>query len=212
MLEHDPAATPMTTGAAYNIWTAQEDFQLSLLEHILTGSSVPGVDRVDAALEADIACGLDGRDLVATCFGGDFDISFAESTMFVMIGVGALATPTHDATTNEQPNMEYTEITSALPTPILARGGRCIAQGRTMEDLVCAIEAIEDGYLLRRRSHPDVTAPLATAPSCRRRSRGWWRCSPSPTTRQPPRPAVASIRARGTGRHRRTTGDTRRRT
>ena len=61
LLERDPAATQLTTGAVYNIWPAQEDFQLSLLEHILTGSSVPGVERVDATLEAGIAQGIAHR-------------------------------------------------------------------------------------------------------------------------------------------------------
>jgi hypothetical protein len=158
LLERDPAATQLTTGAVYNIWPAQEDFQLSLLEHILTGSSVPGVERVDATLEAGIAQGLGWQDLVAICFGEDFDISFAEPTMFVMIGLGALGAPSHIAATNERPNKEYAETTSALLRRILAHGGRRIAKGRTMEDLVWAIEAIEVGYLLRRRSHPDVTA------------------------------------------------------
>ena len=158
LLEHDPSATPMTTGAVYNIWPAQEDFQLSLLDHILTGSSVPGIDRVEAALEAGIARGVGWADLVASCFGIDFDISFAEPTMFVMIGLAALGTPNHIAATNAEPNREYVHITSSLLERIFAHGGRRLVNGRTMEDLVWAIEAIEVGYLLRRRSHPEVTA------------------------------------------------------
>lgn len=158
LLEHDPAATPMTTGAVYNIWPAQEDFQLSLLDHILTGSSVPGIDRVEAALEAGVARGLDWRELVAACFGEDFDISFGEPTMFVMIGLAALGTPNHIVETNELPNKEYLETTSALLSRILEHGGRRLVEGRSMADLVWAIEAIEVGYLLRRRSHPEVTA------------------------------------------------------
>jgi hypothetical protein len=157
LLEHDPSATPMTTGAAYNIWPAQEDFQLSLLDHILTGSSVPGIDRVEAALAAGIANSLDWSDLVAMCFGADFDISFAEPTMFVMIGLLALGTPHHIVETNAEPNKEYVQITSSLLERILDYGNRRMVTGRSMEDLVWAIEAIEVGYLLRRRSHPDVT-------------------------------------------------------
>jgi hypothetical protein len=33
--------------------------------------------------------------------------------------------------------------------------------GRTIEDLVWAIEAIEVGYLIRRRTNPEVTARTA---------------------------------------------------
>lgn len=155
--EADPSAMPMTTGAVYNIWPAQEEFQLSLLDHILTGSSVPGIDRVEATLELGIAHGLHWTDLVASCFGTDFDSSFAEPTMFVMIGLAALGAPSHLAETNALPNKEYLETTTALLERIFAYGGRRMMPGRTMDDLVWAIEAVEVGYLLRRRSHPEVT-------------------------------------------------------
>ena len=42
----DPAAREMTTGAAYNIWPAQADFQMDLMARVLD----------DAAIQASSAC------------------------------------------------------------------------------------------------------------------------------------------------------------
>jgi hypothetical protein len=153
----DPAATVMTTGAVYNIWPNQEDFQLALLDHILTGASVPGIERVEMVLEEGIAVGLAWQELVVRCFGTDFEASFGEPTMFVMIGLTALGPPARIAEVNEVPNREYVDATTAILRRILAYADRRMVRGRTIADLVWAIEALEVGYLLRRRSHPELT-------------------------------------------------------
>jgi hypothetical protein len=156
--EADPSAPSMTTGAVYNIWPNQEDFQLALLDRILVGAAVPGFDQVQTVLDEGIAAGLAWQELVVRCFGKDFEISFAEPTMFVMIGVAALAPSARLAEINEGPNSEYVAATGAILQRILAHGQRRMVKGRTVEDLVWAIEALEAGYLLRRRTYPDVTS------------------------------------------------------
>jgi AcrR family transcriptional regulator len=153
----DPSTPRMTTGAVYNIWPNQEDFQLALLDRILIGAAVPGIDEVETVLDAGIAAGLPWQELVVRCFGTDFEISFAEPTMFVMIGVAALAPSARLAEINAGPNSEYVAATGAILQRILAHGKRRMVKGRTLEDLVWAIEALEAGYLLRRRSAPDIT-------------------------------------------------------
>jgi hypothetical protein len=65
------------------------------------------------------------------------------------------------AETNEQGNREYVAETGRILRKIMAHGGRRMAPGRTIEDLVWAIEAIEVGYLIRRRTDPEVTARKA---------------------------------------------------
>ena len=155
--EHDPNATEMTTGAVYNIWPRQEDFQAAMLDFVMVSSGLPQIERVRAALSDGLAEGLDWRELVARCFGVDFDVSFDEPSMFLMIGVSALASPQRVAESNEEGNRAYVAETSRILRRIIRHGARRMAPGRTIEDLVWAIEAIEVGYLIRRRTNPEVT-------------------------------------------------------
>jgi hypothetical protein len=159
--EHDPNATEMTTGAVYNIWPSQEDFQAAMLDFVMVSSGLPQIERVRAALTDGLAEGLDWRELVARCFGVDFDVSFDEPSMFLMIGVSALASPQKVAESNEEGNRSYVAETGRILRRIIRHGGRRMAPGRTIEDLVWAIEAIEVGYLIRRRTNPEVTARTA---------------------------------------------------
>lgn len=156
--ELDPEAAEMTTGAVYNIWPSQEDFQMALLDKVLTDAAVPGIDRVKAALEEGLRDGVDWRELVVRCFGVDFEVSFQAPTMFLMIGMTALAPAERLAAMNVTSNERYVAETGEIVKRILRHGGRKMVPGRSVADLVWAIEALESGYLLRRRSFPDVTS------------------------------------------------------
>jgi hypothetical protein len=159
--ESDPSAPQMTTGAAYNIWPSQEDFQMALLDKVLTDAAVPGIDRVKAALDEGLRDGADWRELVVRCFGVDFEASYQAPTMFLMIGMTALAPAERLAAMNVTSNERYVAETGEIVKRILRHGGRKMAPGRSIADLVWAIEALESGYLLRRRSFPDVTSRRA---------------------------------------------------
>jgi hypothetical protein len=54
-------------------------------------------------------------------------------------------------------NDRYLTETGAILQRILEHGGRQMAPGLTVDDLVWAIEAIESGYMLRRRAEGAVT-------------------------------------------------------
>lgn len=155
--DRDPAAPQMTTGAAYNIWPSQEEFQQALLDKILLDAATPEIDRVKAELETGLSQGLGWRELVVRCFGIDFEVSYEEPTMFLMIGMTALAPPQRLAGMNHESNERYLTETGAILGQILDYGGRRMAPGLTVDDLVWAIEAIESGYMLRRRAALDVT-------------------------------------------------------
>ena len=155
--DRDPSAPQMTTGAAYNIWPSQEEFQQALLDKILLDAATPEIDRVKAELDSGLRQGLDWRELVTRCFGVDFEVSYEEPTMFLMIGMTALAPPQRLSTMNKESNERYLAETGAILQRILEHGGRRLAPGLTVDDLVWAIEAIESGYMLRRRAEVDVT-------------------------------------------------------
>ena len=76
--------------------------------------------------------------------------------MFLMIGITAMATPADVAAGEQAANERYVVETGELLTAIIRYAGRRLRRGRTLEDLVWAIEALETGYLLRRRTHPDI--------------------------------------------------------
>lgn len=155
--DRDPSAPQMTTGAAYNIWPSQEEFQQALLDKILLDAATPEIDRVKAELEAGLSDGADWKELVTRCFGVDFEVSYEEPTMFLMIGMTALAPPQRLSTMNKEGNERYLAETGAILERILDHGNRRMAPDLTVDDLVWAIEAIESGYMLRRRSQVDVT-------------------------------------------------------
>ncbi len=152
----DPQAALMTTGAAYNIWPSQEEFQRSVLDRIFLDAAEVGFDEVDERLDADIAAGRDWQDLVARCFGSDFELSAGEPSVFLMLGVTAMGPRRQVIDMNIVPNELYVTYVSGLLRKILAHAGRRPVKGRSIADLVWAIEAIESGYLLRRRMDPDT--------------------------------------------------------
>jgi len=155
--DRDPSAAQMTTGAAYNIWPSQEEFQQALLDKILLDAATPEIDRVKAELDSGLLEGLDWRELVKRCFGVDFEVSYQAPTMFLMIGMTALTPPQRLSTLNKESNDRYLTETGAILQRILEHGGRQMAPGLTVDDLVWAIEAIESGYMLRRRAEGAVT-------------------------------------------------------
>lgn len=154
--DRDPSAPQMTTGAAYNIWPSQDEFQQALLDKILLDAATPEIDRVKAELESGLRAGLDWPELVMRCFGVDFEVSYQAPTMFLMIGMTALAPPQRLSSMNKEGNERYVAETGAILQRILDHGGRRMAPGLSLDDLVWAIEAIESGYMLRRRADVDI--------------------------------------------------------
>ena len=152
----DPGARKMTTGAAYNIWPNQTDFQLDLLGRVLDAAATPGLERVRAATLNGLARTVPWQAVLADTMEVDFLESYAEPSMFLMIGVAALAAPADVAAGEQEANERYVTETGELLAAIIRYAGRRLRPDRTMDDLVWAIEALESGYLLRMRVAPDV--------------------------------------------------------
>jgi hypothetical protein len=152
----DPGARKMTTGAAYNIWPGQAEFQMDLMARLLDAAATPGMERVRAATLNGLARQWPWRTVLTETIEVDYRESLAEPTMFLMIGVAALATPGHVAAGERRANERYVAETGELLAAIIRYARRRLRAGRTIEDLVWAIEALETGYLLRMRVAPDV--------------------------------------------------------
>ena len=154
----DSGGRTMTTGAAYNIWPAQADFQADLLSRVLEEAATPGIERVRAATLHGLARKLPWRAVLADTIEVDYRESFDEPSMFLMIGLAALAAPGDVAAGEQRANERYMAETGELLAAIVRYAGRRLRAGRSIEDLVWAIEALEVGYLLRMRI--DATIPL----------------------------------------------------
>ena len=152
----DPGARTMTTGAAYNIWPAQADFQADLLSRVLEEAATPGIERVRAATLNGLARQLPWRTVLADTIEVDYRESFDEPSMFLMIGLAALAAPGDVVAGERLANERYVADTGELLAAIVRYAGRRFRAGRTIEDLVWAIEALEVGYLLRMRVDPAI--------------------------------------------------------
>ena len=146
----------MTTGAAYNIWPAQSDFQADLLSRVLDEAATPGIERVRAATLNGLARKLPWRAVLADTIEADYGESFDEPSMFLMIGLAALAAPGDIAAGEQRANERYVAETGELLAAIVRYAGRKLRTGRTIADLVWAIEALEVGYLLRMRIDPEI--------------------------------------------------------
>ena len=154
----DPGARTMTTGAAYNIWPAQADFQTDLLSRVLDAAATPGIERVRTATLNGLARKLPWSAVLGDTIEVDYRESFDEPSMFLMIGLAALAAPGDVAAGEQRANERYVAETGELLAAITRYAGRRLRAGRTVEDLVWAIEALEVGYLLRMRI--DQQTPL----------------------------------------------------
>jgi len=152
----DPRARKMTTGAAYNIWPAQTAFQADLLSRVLDAAATPGIDRVRAATLNGLARRLPWRAVLADALEVDYRESFDEPTEFLMIGLAALAAPGDVAAGEQRANERYVAETGELLAAIIRYAGRRLRGGRSIEDLVWALEALEVGYLLRMRRDPEI--------------------------------------------------------
>lgn len=152
----DPAARKMTTGAAYNIWPAQADFQMDLMDRVLDAAATPGIERVRGAALSALARQLPWQEVLAEAIEVDFAESFDEPAMFVMIGMAALAAPADVTAGERRANERYVAATVELLSAIVEYSGRRLRPGRTIEDLVWAIEALETGLLLRKRRTPEI--------------------------------------------------------
>ncbi len=156
LTEADAAARKMTTGAAYNIWPAQADFQMDLMARVLDAAATPGIERVRRAALSALARQLPWQEVLAEAIEVDFSESFDEPAMFLMIGVAALAAPADVTAGERRANERYVAATVELLSAIVEYSGRRLRPGRTIEDLIWAIEALEAGLLLRMRRAPEV--------------------------------------------------------
>jgi hypothetical protein len=152
----DADVRKMTTGAAYNIWPAQSDFQMDLMARVLDEAATPGIERVRSAALSALARQLPWQDVLAEAIEVDFSESFDEPAMFLMIGVAALAAPSDVIAGEQRANQRYVTATSELLSAIVEYSGRRLRPTRSIEDLVWAIEALEAGLLLRMRRAPEI--------------------------------------------------------
>jgi hypothetical protein len=153
------ASTPdqvTTTGAFYQIWTSQADFQRELLAHVMDQIAVPGADELTTLVFNLVAQRATPDVVFQRLADEDFRLTRQSPELFLAIGLGALAPAELVEAAQRDANQQYVASMSRVLNGLIAYAGLRMQPGRTIEVLIWAIEALTVGYLLRSRTHPDV--------------------------------------------------------
>lgn len=151
---------PMTTGAFYQIWADQESFQRELLAHIMDQIATPGREEIDKLAFEMVADRAPGDEIFRELSDADFRTARQSPEIFLALGLGALASPDMVRDAQEVANRKFLEAFEHLFTTLMRYSGRRLRAGRTLADLIWATEALQVGYLLRSRSHPNIPEQL----------------------------------------------------
>ncbi len=151
-LEGEPS---MTTGAAYQIWESQNAFQDELLDRIMRKVAVPWEVRVREAIAAAMAAGLPLMDVVAAMSAEDSQPRESVE-LSLAAGLSAFVAPKRIRRAERKANAEYIRVLGGMLEEIIAYAGRRMRPGLTVADIVWSVEALEVGYNLRERSHPEL--------------------------------------------------------
>jgi hypothetical protein len=151
-----PTSHRMTTGAAYNIWPTQADFQHDLVLHVLDLAPTSGTEKMRAVTMDGLSRKLSWRAVLGSAIEADFAEALAEPAVLVRIGLGALVTPEELANPSYAASMRYLAETGDIVAATVRYSGRRLRSERSMDDLVEAIAALGVGYVLRARTAPGI--------------------------------------------------------
>lgn len=155
--DRHPDQPRMTTGAAYQIWESQTAFQDELLDRIMRKVAVPWESRARDAIAAAMDAGLPLVDVVGAM--SKVDSPSRESVeLSLAAGLSAFVAPKRIRRAEKKANAEYLRVLGGMLEELLAYAGRRMRAGLTVADIVWSIEAIEVGFNLRERSHPEIVA------------------------------------------------------
>jgi len=157
--------TLLTTGAFYQIWSDQTEFQRELLTHLMNQIAMPGLSAIEAVALQLISDGESPHEVLRRVADLDFRASRESPELFLALGLGALVPAEMVRRAQLDANRRYVSVLSNLLDNLIRYDGRRLLPDRTMTDLIWAIEALEVGYLLRWRTHPDLPE--------QKDSRGW---------------------------------------
>jgi hypothetical protein len=150
---------PMTTGAVYQIWPSQAEFQSDLLDHVMNVVATFGLDDFRATVRSLMAEGVPYDGLVAAMTTIESDEgSPSHEEITLSVGLAALVSPGRIRLAEASANAVYIAQMGALLAEILAYGDREMRPGLAIEDLVWVVEAFAAGMEVRARTHPEVVA------------------------------------------------------
>jgi len=147
----------MTTGAAYQIWQSQTEFQDELLDRIMRKVAVPWEARAREAISAAMDAGLPFV-AVLEAMAGQEEPTREVVELSLAAGLSAFVAPKRIRRAEKRANAEYVRVLGGMLEEILAYDGRRMRAGLTVAEIVWSIEALEVGLNLRGRSHPELVA------------------------------------------------------
>jgi hypothetical protein len=103
-----------------------------------------------------VADGVPGDEIFRALSEADFRTARESPEVFLALGIGALASPDTVREAQRVADERFMASSERLFTTLMRYSGRRLRPGRTLADLIWATEALEVGYLLQSRIHPDV--------------------------------------------------------
>ncbi len=145
----------MTTGAAYNIWSKQEDYQLDLALHMLDSFDWTE-DFLEEAVNAGLAAGEDAESVVGGAALAYFNRLITTPEFYLTIHFWSIAEPRIELV--ERIRTGYQQIHEALVEifgAALDAFGLRMRADHSLDDMSVAATAITEGAALRHRFDPD---------------------------------------------------------
>jgi len=154
--ERHPDRPNMTTGAVYQIWESQTAFQDELLDRIMLRVAVPWESRVREAVATAMDSGKPLADVIDSMHADLTPVTRESVELSLAAGLSAFVTPERIRRAEDKPNAEFERVLGGLLEEVLGYSGRRMRPGLTVTDIVWSLEALDVGFNLRARSHPEL--------------------------------------------------------
>lgn len=162
--DHD--ATAITTGAIYQVWPTQAEFQADLLFHIaeLDAALVPDLDQSAAVVSAGSAAGRPPGEALVEVIERAFGYTRQNPVFFLFLSFYVRSGSPRVRQALRQSYESFVPTVSTVWQLILDAHGRRVREPFTVDQLATAATALIEGFALRWVADPERTAdPLGEA-------------------------------------------------
>lgn len=148
---------PITTGAIYQVWPSQADFQADLLFHIADVDAVvtPDAESVEEQLRRARAEQTPPAETIRASIEESFAATTSSATTYIVFSFYALA---HNPRVRAALKRSYDEFAAEVDRrwqALLASFGLRVRAPYTIDDLATAITATLEGFAMRSRVDPE---------------------------------------------------------
>jgi hypothetical protein len=145
---------PITTGAIYQIWPSQADYQGALLRHLIQDVTSRTPDFLTSEALTLLGQGLDGTAVISRLADTSFRIYREDSLTYLYYCFYSIASIPEVRDELGESSRRFDGRLLAMHEALLSAAGRGLKAGVKMEDLVATLVAVVEGFTLRWRVDP----------------------------------------------------------